>query len=209
VEHLFGIRPTWVPLHYSNKGLPPWQGAAACIADETTAWIQLRTSLQRRRRLWGFYSRDELIAHELAHIGRMAYNEPRFEELLAYQTAPPFRQRWAALIQTPLEAILLLSTFLVASLVATLLLFFYPLLYAYLYWIQFLPFLLVIFLAARLTYRRHQLKRLSHLPPALVYRLTDAEIITFGNMSRPSIRKYAEKQTSLRWQMLRAAYFKG
>jgi hypothetical protein len=213
VQTLFDVAPSWVPLVYSNRGMPPWQGAAACIAEASdntdVVWIQLRRALRTRPRLWGLYTRDELIAHELAHVGRMAFNEPIFEELLAYRTASPWRRHWAALIQTPLEALLLLLAFLVASLANTLILFFVPTLYSVLFWLQLLPFGLIFYLILRLSYRQRQLNRCQYLLGLpLTYRLTDAEIIRFGRMERAEITAYATQAQSLRWRLLRAVYFK-
>ncbi len=102
---LFDVRPTWVPLTYSDSGLAPWHGACAWIyATPLHATLQVRKRWKEKEKSWG-YSREELLSHELCHVGRMAFEEPQFEEVLAYRTSSPGYRRWAGpMVQSSGEA---------------------------------------------------------------------------------------------------------
>ncbi len=76
VEELYGIAPRWVPLFFSNHQLAPWHGGCAWIfqLDENSpasAFLQLRAKFRNSPTYLGLYNRNELIVHELAHVGRM------------------------------------------------------------------------------------------------------------------------------------------
>ena len=120
-QELFGFTVDWVPLTYSNQKLPFWEGAATWISETGLPHIQLRKAFKKGRHLG--YSRDEILAHESVHAARMAFDEPRFEEIIAYQTSksplrrffgPLFRRTWeSALFMTALT----LTPFFLPSLV--------------------------------------------------------------------------------------------
>ncbi len=89
---LFGISPSWIPVSFSNVQLPFWVGGCAWIFQQTEqspvgAFIQLRRALKNSSS-YLFYRRKELLAHELAHVGRMAFEEPKYEEVIAYRSSP-------------------------------------------------------------------------------------------------------------------------
>ena len=75
----------WVPITYSNHKIAWWEGAATWISGEDLPAVQLRKSFER-----GFflgYKRSEVLSHEAVHAARMRFEEPLFEEVLAYSTA--------------------------------------------------------------------------------------------------------------------------
>ena len=85
-QELYGIQPRWVPLFFSNYKLSLWHGGCAWIFQlneetPTAAFLQLRACFRNSLNFLGIYQRKELIAHELAHVGRMLYQEPQFEEI--------------------------------------------------------------------------------------------------------------------------------
>src|ERR1700722_15718294 len=87
-ERLYQFAPAWIPLFFSNYKLAPWHGGCAWIfqteeGTETAAFLQLRKAFAQKKSYLKIYARDELIAHELCHVGRMCFEEPRFEEILA------------------------------------------------------------------------------------------------------------------------------
>jgi len=100
VKDLFGKAPDWVPIHISSKGLPFWEGAALWIEEEEgrrTCQIQIKKSL--------FYSQEEMLAHEMVHAMRILFDEPKFEEILAYQTSKSrFRRYFGPLFSSPCES---------------------------------------------------------------------------------------------------------
>lgn len=128
----FGITPDWVPIFFSNYQLYPWHGGSAWIFqlnDETppSALLQLRKKLYTSPTLLGLYHRDELIAHELSHVGRMAFEEPAFEEVLAYTTArTSFRRYFGPIFQSAVESFLFMIVCVAILLLDTYLLFFPP-----------------------------------------------------------------------------------
>lgn len=103
LKTLFNFAHFSIPVYYSNQHLPFWQGAAAWIDEENgLTEIQLRKPFKRGK-LWGIYSHDEVIAHEVVHALRARLCSKKYEELIAYQTSkslirryfgPFFRESW-------------------------------------------------------------------------------------------------------------------
>lgn len=225
-ESLFDIRPRWVPIFFSNYRLALWHGGCAWIFQLQSngpklAFLQLRKAFANRKEYLKIYRRDELIAHELAHIGRMAFDENRFEEILAYRTSPSAFRRWLGpLVQSGAElflfAILLLAIF---SLDLYLLINENYVAYFEMIWIKAVPLVLVFYALGRLWLRQSLFKGcFVNLKKCLgdeliarhvIYRLTDNEIKKFSK-GTVDIASYAKEQSSrsLRWRVLALAYFK-
>jgi hypothetical protein len=213
---LYGIAPTWVPIAFSNKGLSLWHGGCAWIFTLSengprAALLQLRRAFKTQEVYLKLYRRSEIIAHEAAHIGRMAFDEPHFEEMLAYQSSNNWWQRWIGpLFQSARE--LTLSILMLFAILTVLLLTDaqYTAIILMLVWMGFGT--------GRLALRHYQLNlcyrhlltltKNAEQANALLYRLTDREIITFGKLSPQAIHAYALQQASLsvRWRLLFAAY---
>lgn len=225
VRALYDIEPAWVPVFFSNYQLAPWHGGCAWIfqlheQEPTAAFFQLRRRLQNSQTYLGIYDRDELMAHELVHVGRMMFEEPRYEEILAYRTSfHSWRRWWGPLVQSSAE-----SAWFVFLLLPLLLLDAYLLLsgdlelYTNVMWLKLLPLGLVAAAVVRL-YRRQStfssaLKNLQGLfnegkAEAVIYRLTDHEIESFAGMSVEEIREYIDREGSLRWAVIKKAYQTG
>jgi len=205
--NLFGIKPSWVHIIFSDKKLPPWHGACAWIVKKEksgprTAFLQLRKIFEKKKHLLRLYSRKEVVAHELAHIGRMAFNEPKFEEILAYRTSSPFRQFLGPIIQSSKEAILFIFSIMAAL--------FADMAVLPLTWLKLLPVGLVVLAFGRLWKRQQQFKRClqtvsqdKEKANAIIYRMTDEEIIKFSKSSREAFVSYSKTQNSLRWQVIK------
>lgn len=212
---LFDINPTWIPVAFSNQKLAPWHGGCAWIfqlTEETPmgAFLQLRRAFAKEKRYLGLYDRSELLAHESSHVGRMLFEEPKFEEMLAYRTSPSLFRRWfGPIFQSAWESMLFLFS----------LLFFIAIeLYAMSYntsalWAVSFPLILLVLGVGRLWRRHCQFNRcLESLKVlfgeekgnAIIYRLTDREIIAFGQMSLDEILQYtaSQKKQSLRWHVI-------
>jgi hypothetical protein len=194
----FGFSADWVHACYSNKGLRFWEGAAVWIGDFPR--IQLKTAFRKGHYL-KIYKREELLAHEAVHAARMAFQEKRFEELLAYQTSlKPWRRFFGPFFRTPLETLLFLLILLIST------------------FSGFLPPLLALLLLGmgrlirtQFTFFRAQrkLKQLLKNPAdalPLLLRLTDREIALFSRAPIEKTCDYILSQNSLRWQMLLAHY---
>lgn len=222
-QKLYGIQPQWVPLFFSNHQLAPWHGGCAWIFQfndqtPTAAFLQLRAHFRHSLNLLGIYQRRELIAHELAHVGRMLYQEPQFEEIFAYQSSPSRWRRWLGpIVQSSKESlffILLLGLVLMTDLA---LLSGGPQM-AFLAWgVKLLPFIVIALALGRLIIRHRTLQRcLQNLEVLyspenaqhLLYRLRDHEIKQLSRVSPLEIQKFMHEaaQHSFRWHFLKILY---
>lgn len=217
----FDITPSWVPCFFSNHQLSYWQGGCAWIFQQddqtpTGAFLQLRKTFEQKSTFLGIYKRDEFIAHELCHVGRMMFEEPKFEEVLAYQTASsPFQRYFGPILRTSGEAILfaIILMMLVLIDVMTIVTGSYSL-YEHLMWLKLVPVGLILFALGRLIWTQNQFKRcrkslkktLSSEQDvnAVIFRLTDHEIEQFQTMSPEDIRSYGERMAheELRWKQI-------
>lgn len=224
-QPLFDIAPKWIPLLFSNEQMPLWHGGCVWIFQlndntPTAALLQLRKAFFHSKRYLGLYDRTEIVAHELSHVGRMLFHEPRFEEVIAYRTSPSrLRRLLGPIIESPKESllfILLLGILIMAdiALIAT----GQHTAYEWAMWLKAIPALFIALGFWRLAIKQRQydqcLSHLSilypdlHLAQAVLYRLTDEEIILFSEASPDLIKGYIYSQeiTSLRWRLIAAAY---
>lgn len=222
-EELYGISPQWVPLFFSNHHLAPWHGGCAWIfqLDEespTSAFLQLRARFRTSDSFLGIYHRKELIAHELAHVGRMLYQEPQFEEFFAYQSSQSKWRRWLGpIVQSSRESlffILLLAIVIMADF-ATLSLG--PNMAMLAWWIKLVPVVVVFLGLGRLFLRHRQIKKCllklktlfdTATAHHLLYRLRDHEIKQFSKNTPSQIKNFIEESSnnSFRWQFLKNIY---
>lgn len=226
-QSLYDIAPSWLPVAFSNYRLAPWHAGCAWIfqVDEnspTGAFLQLRKRFRGTNKGFSLCKRNELIAHEVAHVGRAMFEEPRFEELLAYRSSHLAWRRWLGpIVQTAWESglfalilmlILMLDLFLIfTGQHAT---------YELLFWAKLIPVAMVFAAVVRLGRRHRAFNRcLANLKlvckkredaDALIYRLTDHEIETFATSTPEAIIAYAgeSEKLSLRWRVIEAAYLK-
>lgn len=210
MEKNYLIRPTWVPLAVSSQHLAPWHGGATWIFQLHES-SPLGALLQVRRRPW-WISVKEVITHELSHIGRMAFEEPEYEEILAYHTSNSSLRRWiGAIVQTKMESFWFVLSLLIVLLFDISSLFWgnYTL-FLHVQWVKLLPIGLALWGIQRLAKRISRFSRtleklgtLSKHPLAVAYRLTDREIKIFSAMNGEQILNYADRQDSLRWRIIR------
>lgn len=224
----FGIEPSWVPLVFGNKELLPWHGGCAWIFQMQEngplgAFIQLRQPFLNSENYLGFYNRNEILSHEMSHVGRMAFNEPAFEEIIAYQSSNKAFTKWLGpIVESSTESVVFLLSLLMVLAVEGYLLFngefshfgvFFGLLA--------LPIAMVLYGLWRLFRKQNQFRRCLKIlnivlndpqkAKSVIFRLTDEEIREFGKMSPEQIYHYARQEgsSSLRWRVLNAAYFHG
>lgn len=225
-RHVYDIAPDWIPLFFSNYELPLWLGGCAWIfqLDENTpatAILQLRRAFSKGKRYLGIYRRDEVVTHEFSHIGRMTFEEPRYEELIAYKSSTHPLRRWLGpLAESPTESGLFVMTLILLFLLDIFFLSFgYLNAFFHAMWFKLFP-LALIFLALFRLWRKHRtfsacLKNLDialgdeRLANAVVYRLTDEEIDSFATKTPEEIIAFAaqNKEDSLRWRLISIAYF--
>lgn len=226
VSLFYDFSPLWIPAFFSNYQLAPWHGGCAWIFQVTEdsptgALLQLRKAFYRSPKYLGIYQRDELIAHELSHVGRMAYQEPKFEEILAYYTSSSTFRRWLGpLIQSSYESmIFVIILALIFFIDALLISFGHGEGYLMAMWMKLIPLGLVIFALIRLWRRQRTFKMCLELlkaclheekkATAVIYRLKDDEIETLAKMSVEQIKAFvlSQKNSSLRWKLIAKAYF--
>ncbi len=219
-QKLYDLRPEWVPIFFSNAQLTPWHGGCAWIfqMDESTpysAFLQIRQTFQKSKKYLGLYDREEILAHEFAHIGRMKFEEPKFEEILAYRSSESKWRKWLGpIVQSTWESLLFVGI-LMLIFILDLSLFLYGDLAAYrsFMWLKLIPLFLILMGGTRLAIRYRQLtqcknalKKVFQNPSdvnAILYRLTDKEIIAFGRLSKKEILDYIKNENSLRWRILK------
>lgn len=222
-KFLYDVIPSWCPILFTNYHLAPWHGGCAWIfkvSDDmpTGAFLQLRAIFAKQEKYF-FYPRQELVTHESAHVGRMLFEEPKFEEILAYRTSKSRLRRWlGAIFQTSWETAFVFFVLLIN--IFTDYIFFGTDPNDFLHideWVDFFTVLLIGYGVIRLIIRQKQLQRcLNNLESilgstekanAVIYRLTDHEIITFSKSLPQAIINYAKQQTSFRWRLINLAYF--
>lgn len=224
-KHLFDMTPNWVPAFYNNHDLSIWHGGSSWIPETNdrspVIFFQLRKAFRSSPNYLWIYQRDEILSHEAVHVGRMAFDEPEFEEILAYRTSKSsLRRKLGPIVQSPDEAMAfaLIITFIVA--LDYFLLFTQKFaLYASVMWLKLIPVFMILYGLWRV-WQLHRVfeKCLDNLEAllsskdkanAVIYRLTDKEIHRFSETLPPTILQYAheEKSKSLRWRLLNLAYF--
>lgn len=209
-KEVYGISPLWTPVAYTNEKLLPWQGAAAWIF-ELTKGAPLSAMIQIRTKTWSFFgSKDEIMTHEVSHIGRMAYQEKGYEEFLAYQSSPSrFRRYFGPLFRSSFESI-----FFMSLLILVVMFDFALLMSGSIAWydrfmiFKLVPAIYLLYFVLRLVLQ-HQtfqktLKKVGDFK--VVYLLLDCEIEAFSKkkVAREDIEKYFEegKEKSLRRQLV-------
>jgi hypothetical protein len=150
---------------YSSEKLWPWEAAATWIDETGNSYIQLRPELEKGHYL--FYTRDEILAHEAVHVARAKLKEPRFEEILAYQTSQNrFRKYWGPLLRSSPESLIFLASILLGIIHPS------------------IPIITTIFYTTRLVYNQAIFQRaLKKAPLSTLIPLTDAEIIRLASGS--------------------------
>ncbi len=209
-KRVYDISPDWIAVKYSNKGLYFWEGGCTWI-NKSEITLQLNKAFEKKETYLGLYTREELMTHELLHVARQAFEEPVFEEILAYQTSKSlFRRLFGPIFRTSKETRFFLTSFFVCFFAAL----FSP--FPKIFSLALVGFVGVYFfrlLRAQLIFTRTR-KKLAPLVgenkalPVMV-RLTDREIIRFSKKSEQEIYAYAQKlsKTHLRWKQIFFAYF--
>jgi len=217
---LFDIAPDWIPIVFSNEQMPPWHGGCAWIfqlSEETptAALLQMRKPFFYSERYLGIYSRTEIAAHEFVHVGRMLFEEPRYEEVLAYRTSPSSLRRWLGpIVESARESlmfVLLLGVIIMAdiALIAT----GQHTAYQWAMWLKAIPLGIIGYGLWRLAKKHRRFNRcLANLESiyhnkrtaqAVIFRLTDEEIDTFSRQSGDAVRaNLQEPPLTLRHRLL-------
>ncbi len=212
----FDVNPYWVCITSSNEGLHFWEGAILWQRETDSGFLLPQVQISKRAQR--FYSKEELIAHEIVHAVRSDFIEEQFEEVLAYASSAKAWRRWIGpFFRKPQEA-----TIFVWAMAATVVLQGVGLATEWssgLFLIPWLPALLIMagfvrLLKTQCLFHRclNNLSRAIKNPDqslAVALRLSDAEISAFSWMKPEEIRHVVEieKKEHLRWKMLASCYF--
>lgn len=215
-ESLYAFAVDWVPGFFINPSFG-WLfgGCAFYFYPDFFALFIIRKSFADRER-WLIYSRDELLAHELCHIGRIGMGSTAFEEILAYQTATSaFRRVVGSVFRGPGDSFLLLGgTFLLlgAQLVRV---FLRPTMWIWPFWaliLAVITFLSVRHICCSRIFSR-ALRNMSALSSEsarpVLFRCTDSEIRTIARMqSSDELRDWvaARAEHRPRWRVVCARF---
>lgn len=198
---------SWMPIFVSNYKLPFWIGGVVWICSEdnvTVPILQLREHFRKRCRI-NLYLPEEICMHEALHAMRTTFEEPKFEEFLAYSTSPSSLHKWLGpLFQTSLESTVFLLSLLFGSVGS------------FFSYLAILPFLLYLsFLILRLCSRHKAMsaciKNIEDLFPkidafSIVIHLTDKEILQFSKISQEELSLYIRSQSCLRWSQISSLF---
>ncbi|MGE5196600.1 MAG: hypothetical protein ACM3JI_04660 [Anaerolineae bacterium] len=213
-KQVFDFSADWIKGFYSNKKLPFWQGAATWIDHPWRPLIQLKKAFRSGNYL-KIYGRDEVLAHEALHAARMAFEEPKFEEVLAFATSRyPLRKALGPLLRSSWESYLFIFALFFAMIGTSIHLIVASCLTS-LYFLPVVALIIVGIFRHLLIQRifkgclknlRKILKNSSFCLP-VVCRLTDREIVSFNKWSSKQILSYVNMQRSLRWRQIFLSYF--
>ncbi len=210
VNDLFGIKPDWVIGYYSNAKLSFYQGAATWILEKEGTRLPL-IQLKKQFSTKSPYLRTDILTHELVHVARLQFDEPFFEEVLAYRTSRN-KLRWffGPLFHKTWETILF-ALFFLLPLGSEIARFYFPdfFLWNIFFWLPwfYAGALLVRLLLCQslLSLATWNLRRL-HIAPekelALLLHLTDHEIFQIATFQQKAFKK----DRSLRWRQIRAIF---
>ncbi|MGK5594353.1 MAG: hypothetical protein ACSNEK_03225 [Parachlamydiaceae bacterium] len=222
-QYYYGIQPSWVSIVYSDEQLALWHGGSAWIfqieeSAPTAAFLQLRSVFAHKNDYLCLLHKSELMTHELSHVGRMMFTEPKFEEMLAYQSSPSWLARnLGPLVQSSIESVVFVIVLMILILLDITTLFLnQPSLYLLAVWFKLVPVVMLGSAVLRLVLKKIAFKRCyqkvrmlcqsRQKTRAILYRLTDAEIIYFAKASLPAIQAYIHSKNELRWQVIKKAY---
>ncbi|MCY3974697.1 MAG: hypothetical protein OXF02_04040 [Simkaniaceae bacterium] len=193
IRKRFLVSPLLIPVRklrsgVSSRRMLPWEGAISWVTARG-AWVGLRTNLPRG------YSEKELIAHEIVHALRASFDQPYFEEILAYGTSESRVRRFLGpLFSSPKDPYLFLFICSLAFLSVA------------------IPSIFMLCKMGLLLYKQKMFARAKKqvfalfpgVPPeALLIRMTDAEIKRFARCDGIALREYVmSKGGSFRWREL-------
>lgn len=226
-KRLYGICPEWVPVFYTDHKLAPWQGGCAWIFQVSennpkSALIQLRKAFKNSITYLKLYDRKELLSHEMSHIGRLSFDEPKFEEFFAYKSSSsPFRRFFGPIVKSSSESLLFVILMILLMVLDISAIALNQTEMSKIVWYsKLLPLGLIALALIRLALRHRQLKKCKTKlrqwikepgsAGEVLYRLTDFEIISFGSMTASEIDNYIiqEMQSSFRWKVLALLYLR-
>lgn len=221
--NLFDVSGRNFLAYFNNEKLRMFQGAATWVLDFGGAAIpilQLKKGLKKGSFL-RIYSLEDILAHELAHFARAAFQEPKYEEFFAYMTSSKIIRKFLGPIASSAkEIVIFLSAICLSLFFQYLGIFLKFQIFDLLFFVfSFFSLSFLSFGFFRLGYRRWRFNKCykklfsffqkKEKTMAVMFRLTDDEIILFSKKDCSEIKKYIleNKDQSLRWKVIFSAYF--
>ncbi|MBQ9366746.1 MAG: hypothetical protein IJT83_03110 [Victivallales bacterium] len=205
---LYGFSIDWVPGFFIDPFFL-FGGCAFAFYPEFFAMFIIRRSFRNQRK-WFIYKRQELLAHELCHIARIALDSTLYEETFAYQVSPsPLRRLLGGLFLRATDSYMFLGV--------TFLLLFAQVLRVY--WLPGLPIapfwgliavtfswlaLRYVWLMRTLSGARKNASRLfGENAGKVLFRCTDSEVKAWAGFDTDEkARQWISQQDGVRWKVI-------
>ena len=213
-KRLYRFEIDWVPGFFIDPSFSLlFGGCAFCSYPDFFTMFIIRRSFKTQEK-WLIYNRDELLAHELCHVARIALLSEEFEETFAYQTsASSFRKLIGGIFRKQTDSFLFLG-------VTFVLLFAQILRTQWLHTMPIWPFWSLVglvftwllirhaFHCRRLGIAQRHIAELFGKENALpvLFRCTDEELHRFAAKSPNDLKTWILEQNSLRWQVIRKRF---
>ena len=109
-KRLYRFQIDWVPGFFIDPSFSLlFGGCAFCSYPDFFTMFIIRRTFKTQEK-WLIYNRDELLAHELCHVARIALLSEEFEETFAYQTsASSFRKLIGGIFRKQTDSFLFLG----------------------------------------------------------------------------------------------------
>lgn len=207
LHDLYGYIPDWFQVCEPKGKIRFWEGAITEIQpDKHQATIYIKLFQK---------GANEQLCHELVHLGRMAYEEPVFEEFFAYATSSSkLRKYLGPVFRNRKEVYIFLGMIFFSSFSDIYWVLSSSLWSCYLfYWIKFLLGGYVFLGLTRLTYNWYVFRKChqklakffssSQKAMQFMYRLRDKEIHKLSKEQLITLQSFDFfRDNSMRWQML-------
>ena len=213
-KRLYRFQIDWVPGFFIDPSFSLlFGGCAFCSYPDFFTMFIIRRTFKTQEK-WLIYNRDELLAHELCHVARIALLSEEFEETFAYQTSSSsFRKLIGGIFRKQTDSFLFLG-------VTFILLFAQILRTQWIHTMPIWPFWSLVGLVFAWLLIRHAFhcrrlgiaqRHIAELFGAenafpVMFRCTDAELHRFASTKPQTLKTWILEQSSLRWQVIRKRF---
>ncbi len=218
-ESTYNFSINWIPGFYLSKGLGFLTGGCSATTESGFTFFLIRSSFSSSKK-WLWYSRNELLSHELCHSARTAINDRRLEEFFAYKlSTSKLRKYLGNCFQGTYDAILLLTPIFLLLIIQLINTFFFFNLPIWIFWIIAAVYPVFLLIRNQL-YRNYYFKARKKLNATLdnklvdsiLFRCTSEEIIEIGkfdNNSKELMKWFkAKEEKELRWKVINKRFIK-
>ena len=215
-QNLYGFEVRHVPGFFLSRKVGLLWGGCLIGDPELNFSLFLLRGTFRNRKNWLFYSRDELLAHELCHSARQSLGETTLEEFFAYQTSPSrLRRNFGNCFIRDRDAVLFVLPSLLLLLAELARNFLFPAFPAWMFWILALVY--PVYLLIRNQISLNLVKRANKAlircgvqkPFAVMFRCTREELqIIAGFASPDELHAFVQEREKdeVRWRIIRERF---